>query len=87
MSDEESAKGHVLVRASALSPEALSSLIEEFVTREGTEYGAREYSLQEKVQGVRRQLDRGEVVIAFDLEQQSATLVLRAELPRELDPT
>jgi len=80
-SEEESEPGYVLVPASALSPDALDSLIQEFVTREGTDYGLREYSLQEKVQSVRRQLDRGEVVIAFDLEQESATLVLRSELP------
>jgi uncharacterized protein YheU (UPF0270 family) len=73
--------GFVLVPADALSPSALEALVQEFVTREGTDYGPREYSLEEKVQGVRRQLDRGEVVIAFDLEQESATLVLRTKLP------
>jgi uncharacterized protein YheU (UPF0270 family) len=74
--------GYVLVPASALSPEAIERLIQDFVTREGTDYGLREYSLDEKVQSVRRQLERGEVVIAFDLEQESATLVLRSELPK-----
>ena len=81
MSEDESEPGYVLVPASALSPDALDSLIQEFVTREGTDYGLREYSLEEKVQSVRRQLERGEVVIAFDLERESATLVLRSELP------
>jgi hypothetical protein len=73
----------VLVPATSLSPEALDSLIQEFVTREGTDYGLREYSLQEKVQSVQRQLERGDVVIAFDLERESATLVLRSELPAD----
>jgi uncharacterized protein len=81
MSDEEAQPNFVLVPAGALSPEALEALMQEFVTREGTDYGLREYSLQEKVESVRRQLERGEVVIAFDLERESATLVLRAELP------
>jgi uncharacterized protein YheU (UPF0270 family) len=85
--ESESEPGYVLVPASALSPEALERLMQEFVTREGTDYGLREYSLEEKVQHVRRQLERGEVVIAFDLEHESATLVLRSELPaaRDLD--
>jgi uncharacterized protein YheU (UPF0270 family) len=78
-SDDEAS--FVLVPPSALSPEALERLIQEFVTREGTDYGLREYSLQEKVQSVKRQLERGEVVIAFDLREESATLVLRSELP------
>ena len=80
--EEESEPGYVLVPASALSQDALDSLVQEFVTREGTDYGLREYSLEEKVKSVQRQLERGEVVIAFDLEQESATLVLRSELPR-----
>lgn len=82
MSEEAPEPGYVLVPAEALSPDALEGLIQEFVTREGTDYGLREYSLAEKVQHVKRQLERGEVVIAFDLERESATLVLRAELPR-----
>jgi uncharacterized protein YheU (UPF0270 family) len=73
----------VLVPTSALSPEAMDSLIQDFVTRDGTDYGLREHSLEEKVKSVKRQLERGDVVIAFDLEQESATLVLRSELPRE----
>jgi len=81
--ESEHEPGYVLVPASALSPEAVERLLQDFVTRDGTDYGLRELSLEEKVRNVRRQLDRGEVVIAFDLEQQSATLVLRSELPRE----
>lgn len=82
-SQAETEPGYVLVPASALSPEAIERLIEDFVTRDGTDYGLREFSLDEKVKSVKRQLERGEVVIAFDLEQESATLVLRSELPRE----
>jgi uncharacterized protein YheU (UPF0270 family) len=37
-----------------LSAEALRSIIEEFVLREGTEYGARDFSLEEKIQHVLR---------------------------------
>lgn len=83
-SAEQDGPGYVLVPMSSLSAQALDSLIQEFVTREGTDYGLREYTLQEKTQGVRRQLDRGEVLIAFDLERESATLVARAEVPRAL---
>ena len=38
----------ILVSMERLSPEALSGLIEEFVTRSGTDYGQREASLAEK---------------------------------------
>ena len=40
-----------------VSPEALQGLIEEFATRDGTDYGAREVSLRSKVAQVRRQLE------------------------------
>ncbi len=48
-----------------LSADALRGVIESFVLREGTEYGAREYSLEEKVTHVMRQLERGEARILF----------------------
>ena len=42
-----------------LSPEALQGVIEAFVTREGTDYGAQDVSLATKVWQVRQQLDAG----------------------------
>ncbi|HAS48820.1 MAG TPA: hypothetical protein DCS33_05965, partial [Gammaproteobacteria bacterium] len=42
-----------------LEAETLRAIIEEFISREGTDYGAHEYSLEQKVQQVRNQLERG----------------------------
>ena len=50
----------------ALSPEALRGVIEEFVSRAGTDYGARERTVEEKIADVERQLERGEAIIIFD---------------------
>lgn len=63
-----------------LSPEALRGLIEEFVSREGTDYGHADRSLESKVADVRRQLDRGEARIVFDLGSESASIVPTREL-------
>jgi uncharacterized protein len=49
-----------------LTPEALSGLIEEFVTRDGTDSGYTQRSLAENVAMVRRQLNAGQAVIVFD---------------------
>jgi uncharacterized protein YheU (UPF0270 family) len=49
-----------------LAAATLRTLIEEFVTRSGTDYGAREASLERKIADVMRQLERGEVRIVFD---------------------
>jgi uncharacterized protein YheU (UPF0270 family) len=58
-----------------LSPEALRGLIEEFVSREGTDYGLKERSFETKVRDVERQLESGEARIVFDLLQESANIV------------
>jgi len=58
-----------------LTPEALRALIEEFVTRDTTDYGAHEKNLDEKVADVVRQLERGEAKIVFEPEAQSVHIV------------
>jgi uncharacterized protein YheU (UPF0270 family) len=62
-----------------LSEAVLRALIEEFVSRDGTDYGAVERSLDEKAADVRRQLDLGEARIVFDPELESATIVAVAD--------
>jgi uncharacterized protein YheU (UPF0270 family) len=76
--------GHVIVPHTSLSSDALSGLVEEFVTREGTDYGLEEHSLDAKRRSVLRQIERGEVLIVFDVESESTTLVHRDELPPAL---
>jgi uncharacterized protein YheU (UPF0270 family) len=57
-----------------LSPEALSGLIEEFVTRDGTDSGYTRGSLAENVAMVRRQLDAGQAVIVYDNRAQTCNI-------------
>ena len=52
-----------------LSPDILNAVIEEFILREGTDYGASETSMDSKIAQVRRQLDHGDVLITFDPEK------------------
>ncbi|TMA74797.1 MAG: YheU family protein [Deltaproteobacteria bacterium] len=59
----------------ALSPEALRGVIEEYVTRAGTDYGMREKAIEEKIADVQRQLECGEAVIVFDAEAQTTNIV------------
>lgn len=58
-----------------LSAEALKGVIEAFVLREGTDYGEREFSLEQKVVHVMRQLERGEAQIVFDPNTESVDVV------------
>ncbi|MEZ5530061.1 MAG: YheU family protein [Porticoccaceae bacterium] len=60
-----------------LSPELLDAVIEDFVSREATDYGAAEVDFQVKVEQVKRQIARGEVVITFDPVTESCNLLTR----------
>ncbi len=61
----------VIVPYTELSADALRGVLEAFVLREGTEYGEREFSLEEKVAHVLGQLRRGEARIVFDPESET----------------
>ncbi len=76
----EGSSGGVELDPEQLSPGALRGLVEEYVTREGTDYGEGDWSLEEKVAQVLRQLESGEARIVFDLERESASIVTAPEL-------
>lgn len=63
-----------------LAPDTLEALIESFIMREGTDYGASEFSLVEKVDQVRSQVLRDEVLIVFDAKTDSVNLLPRHEV-------
>lgn len=58
-----------------LSPEALAGVLEDFVLREGTDYGEVELSFDDKVARLRAVVERGEARIVFDPETESVTLI------------
>jgi len=58
-----------------LSADALRSVVESFVLREGTEYGAQEFSLEQKVAHVMRQLERGEAQVVFDMNTETVDIM------------
>jgi uncharacterized protein YheU (UPF0270 family) len=62
-----------------LAVETLTAIIEEFISREGTDYGVHEISLEKKVQQVMNQLQRGEIVVTFDPESLSCDLQVVAQ--------
>lgn len=62
-----------------LSSDALQGLIEEFITRDGTDYGVEEVSLATKVEQVKQLLKRREIVVVFDFSTESATLLTRRD--------
>ena len=59
-----------------LSPEALRGVMESFVLREGTEYGEHDFSLEQKLAHVYRQLERSEAQIVFDPNTETIDIIL-----------
>lgn len=58
-----------------ISPETLQRMIQEFVTRDGADWGEAGCRLEEKVRQVQRQLQAGQVKVVFDLRSQTANIV------------
>jgi uncharacterized protein len=65
----------VTVPYTELSDDALRGVIDNFILREGTDYGDRTFSHEQKVAQVLRQLERGEARILFDPLDSSVTIV------------
>tara|TARA_B110000003_G_scaffold137342_1_gene139096 strand:+ start:1500 stop:1766 length:267 start_codon:yes stop_codon:yes gene_type:complete len=70
------------IPAERLPSKTLSAVIEEFILREGTDYGVQEISLQSKIKQVQGQLARGDVLITFDPITESCTLLTRYQFAR-----
>ncbi|MGE0484600.1 MAG: YheU family protein [Gammaproteobacteria bacterium] len=65
-----------------LSPAALRGVIEAFVLREGTDYGAVEAGFEDKVVAVRDQIERGDALILFDPASRSVEIAPVTRLRR-----
>lgn len=85
MTDSKTPEEPVEIPVEALSSEALEGIIDSFILREGTDYGAQEASYMTRLDQVRRQIDKGEVKIVFDPNEESVTLMTRAQWAA-LDP-
>lgn len=63
-----------------LEPATLTSLIESFVLREGTDYGEYERSLEQKVNDVRHQLQNGDVVLVWSELHETINIMPRGQI-------
>ena len=70
----------MLIPWQEIESETLNNLIEHFVLREGTDYGAEEVSLSDKVAVVHRQLQRGEAVVVFSELHETVNIMPREAL-------
>lgn len=79
MAPEKTADQHeegVEVPYERLDPDTLRNLIQEFVTRDGSDWNDAGSALEAKVEQVLQQLRRKEVKVVFDLTSQTANIVV-----------
>jgi len=69
----------VIIPIEHINNDTLESLIESFITREGTDYGVNEISLGEKVYQVKKQLSSRDIVIVFDAASESVNIMTKAQ--------
>ncbi|WP_207887985.1 YheU family protein [Pseudomonas sp. 30_B] len=72
----------MLIPFDLIEADTLNNLLEDFVTREGTDNGD-DTPLDVRVERARHALKRGEAVIVFDPESQQCQLMLKSEVPKE----
>ena len=65
----------VVVPYTELAADLLHAVVESYVLREGTDYGEKEFSLEEKVAHVISRLKRGEARIVFDPGTETVSII------------
>ena len=63
-----------------LQQETLHTMIKEFVMREGTDYAHQEFSVEEKIAHVMKQLKDGLASIVYDIEEETFNIIMRSDL-------
>jgi uncharacterized protein len=65
-----------IIPVNKLSAKALQGVIEEFISRNGTDYGAMESSLETNIRQVKSKLKDGSAVLVFDDETETTNIFL-----------
>lgn len=58
-----------------LAVDVLDALLEEFSSRDGTDYGEVETSLESRIMQLRRQLELGDLILLYDSDSQEWDLL------------
>ena len=87
--DEYSAGGimtqFVEVPLQRLQSDVLQALLEEFASRDGTDYGERESPLEQKVEALRARLQRRDLLLLYETEGEHWDILPREQALELLD--
>lgn len=74
----------MIIPIEQLNKETLTAIIEDFILREGTDYGAIDVSNTDKVAQVMEQLKKGDVVIVYSELHESINILPKAHFQEQL---
>ena len=72
----------MLIPYQQLDAMTLNNLIEQYILREGTDYGEVEYSLEKKTQQIKQQIEKDNIFIMYSEMNESVTLVTKEEFQK-----
>lgn len=65
----------LIIPVEQLSEETFDAVLEEYIHREGTDYGEYEFSLADKRSQLRQQIKDGKICLCYDPVSQTCTLL------------
>ena len=68
-----------------IAPETLNKLLEEIVSRDGTDYGDSEVSIEQKINQVILKLKSGEACLCYDEQTESCNVLSTIEAQKLLE--
>lgn len=69
----------LIIPTEQLDTAVFDAVLEEYISREGTDYGDYEYSLAEKREQLRQQIKAGKICLCYDPVSQSCTLLTKEQ--------
>lgn len=79
---QDEKKVGIQIPMNKLSEAALNALVEEFILREGTDYGTAQHTLEDKKRHIFKQLQSNKIIIMFDPKLENTTLITQEGLTK-----
>lgn len=73
----------MIIPLEQLNAETLTAIIEEYILREGTDYGAIDASKNDKITQVKRQLEQGSAVLVYSELHESVNILPKEQFTQQ----
>jgi len=73
----------MIIPLEQLSNDILTAIIEDFILREGTEYGAIDVSKKDKIAQVKKQLEQGSAVLVYSELHESVNIMQKEQFQQD----